>query len=138
MTYNHYAGCGQRIELEVENKNNLNFGKGGGDSKDMLLEQKLVNGYDGYGGVHDNLIWNAKGGYTYFTLNNKLILEKTKSQNREQVIFSDHEVQLSCMAQSKCQRFIAVGEGHENSEGISYVHLYDIEKGKRVQKLGFH
>ena len=136
LTYNHYAGCSQRMEVEVEGQQLMNYG--GAESKNMLLEQKLVNGYDGYGGVHDNLVWNAKGGYTYFTLNNKLIIERTKSQNREQHIFADSQVQLSCIAQSKCQRFIAVGEGHENAQGNSLVYLYDIEKLKKVQTLPFH
>jgi hypothetical protein len=51
-----------------------------GNTKGQLLEQKLINGYDGYGGVHDNLYWNITGGKTYFTLNNKLIIEDTKSR----------------------------------------------------------
>lgn len=42
------------------------------------------------------------------------------------------------MAQSKCQRFIAVGEGHENAQGNSSVHLYDLDKLKKVQTLTFH
>lgn len=53
----------------------------------QILEQKLINGYDGFGGVHDNLIWNSAGGLTFFTLNNKLIIEETHS--RKQQIFAD-------------------------------------------------
>jgi len=61
-----------------------------GEPRSMTLEQKLVSGYDGYGGVHDNLLWNVAAGYTYFTLNNKLIIENTKT--REQAIFADSSV----------------------------------------------
>jgi hypothetical protein len=33
--------------------------------------------------VHDNLIWDATGGKTYFTLNNKLIVESTHDQRKQ-------------------------------------------------------
>ena len=49
-----------------------------GNPNGQLLEQKLINGYDGFGGVHDNLHWNVTGGKQYFTLNNKVIMEETK------------------------------------------------------------
>ena len=76
LTYNHYLGCGKSMDQDFEME----------DKKmPKLLEQKLVTGYDGYGGVHDNLIWNAQGGFTYFTLNNKVIIENTKT--REQTVF---------------------------------------------------
>jgi len=44
------------------------------------MEQKLIIGYDGFGGVHDNLAWNVSAGFTYFTLNNKFIIENTKTR----------------------------------------------------------
>jgi len=50
----------------------------------------MVNGYDGYGGVHDNLIWDAPNGFQYYTLNNKVIIENTKT--REQSIFIDSKL----------------------------------------------
>jgi len=65
----------------------MNFG---GHDRGQILDQKLINGYDGYGGVHDNLVWNAIGGFSYFTLKNKLILENTKT--REQTVFCDSQV----------------------------------------------
>lgn len=51
-----------------------------GDTKSMTLVEKLISGYDGFGGVHDNLLWNVAAGFTYFTLNNKLIIENTKTR----------------------------------------------------------
>ena len=100
LTYNHYLGCGKTMDQDFEME----------DKKmPKLLEQKLVTGYDGYGGVHDNLIWNVQGGFTYFTLNNKVIIENTKT--REQTVFCQSGVQLSCMAVSTDGRYLAVGEG---------------------------
>jgi len=61
-----------------------------GESRSMTLEQKLISGYDGFGGVHDNILWNVSLGVTYFTLNNKLIIENTKT--REQTVFADSTV----------------------------------------------
>jgi WD40 repeat protein len=34
-----------------------------------------VNGYDGFSGVHENLIWNPYTGCIIYTLNNKVIIE---------------------------------------------------------------
>jgi WD40 repeat protein len=107
-----------------------------GSEKNSTLEQKLVNGYDGYGGVHDNLIWNVAGGFTYFTLNNKVIVENTKT--REQTVFADSTVQLSCLASTVDMKLIAAGEGATNSQGNSLVYLYDVEKKKLINKLTFH
>jgi hypothetical protein len=42
-------------------------------------------------------------------LNNKFIIENTKT--REQEIFKDSTVQLSCLAASTDGKFIAVAEG---------------------------
>ena len=111
----------------------MNFGS---HSKDQTLDAKLINGYDGYGGVHDNLIWNVTGGFTYFTLNNKLIIENTKT--REQTVFADSQVQYSCIAGTLDYKIIAVGEGCSNSQGNSLVYLYDVEKKKLINKLTFH
>jgi hypothetical protein len=76
------------------------------------LELKLVNGYDGFGGVHDNLVWSVQAGFTYFTLNNKVIIENTKT--RQQSIFADSCLQLSCLAVSNDGKYLAAGEGSEN------------------------
>ena len=77
LTYNHYADCSKRVEVEGVSGFITSFG---GESRQSILEQKLINGYDGFGGVHDNLIWNVERGFTYFTLNNKLIIENTKTR----------------------------------------------------------
>ena len=101
-----------------------------------MLEQRLINGYDGYGGVHDNLFWNIKDGLTYFTLHNKLIIENTKT--REQTVFADSSMQLSCLAASKDGKLVATGEGSANSSNQSLAYLYDIEKKKLINRFTFH
>ena len=133
LTYNHYSGCIKKKEMEGEP--GQNFMKFGND-RGQILEQKLINGYDGYGGVHDNLVWNVQGGFSYFTLKNKMIIENTKT--REQTVFADSCVQLSCLASSVDHRLIAVGEGSENPQGNSLVYLYDTEKKKLLNKFTFH
>jgi len=47
-------------------------------------ESIVINGYDGFGGKNNNLIWNPNGGWIAYTLNNKLIHENCKS--REQTV----------------------------------------------------
>ena len=102
----------------------------------------LMNGYDGFGGVHDNLIWNVTGGLTYFTLNNKVIIEDTKT--RAQHVLAESTVQLSCMAatgdgKSADDRFLAVGEGSESGgSGRSFILIFDLERKKLHERLGFH
>lgn len=118
----------------------MNFSAG--ESKSMTLEQKLISGYDGFGGVHDNLLWNVTAGFTYYTLNNKLIIENTKT--REQTVLAEGTVQLSCIAGSVNEKYIAVGEGSPNAQGNAVAYLYNVENiananTKRLQsRLTFH
>lgn len=83
--------------------------------------------------MHDNLYWNIKDGLTYFTLNNKLIIEKTKT--REQTVFADSSVQLSCLAVSRDGKLVAAGEGSPNCTGTSLVFVYDVEKNKQIMRF---
>ena len=128
LAYNHFLGCGKTKESDYEIE--------GSKNKKDILEQKLVTGYDGYGGVHDNLMWNVQGGFTYFTLNNKLIIENTKT--REQTVFCNSGVQLSCMAMSSDGKYLAVGEGSQNKQGVALIYIYDVEKKAKISSLPFH
>jgi len=47
-------------------------------------------------------------------------------------------VQLSCLAASRCGKYIAVGEGSQNKEGNSVVLVYEIEKRRLPMRLTFH
>jgi hypothetical protein len=78
LAYNHYACCSKRPKLSLEDQRPTISTEIRGYSP--LMEQKLVIGYDGFGGVHDNLVWNVQAGFTYFTLNNKFIIENTKTR----------------------------------------------------------
>lgn len=74
-----------------------------------IVDAKIVNGFDGFSGVHDNLIWNEKKGFIVYTLNNKVIFEATKT--REQTVLAISTVRLSCLALSKDGKTLAAAEG---------------------------
>jgi WD40 repeat protein len=133
LVYTHYTDCSKKVDIQNETSNFMSFG---GVDKNKILEQKLVNGYDGYGGVHNNLIWNVAGGFTYYTLNNKFIIENTKT--REQTVFTDSSVQLSCMVSTIDFKMVAVAEGCANAQGSALIYLYDCEKRKLINTLRFH
>lgn len=136
LAYNHYVGLSKKVDVAIESGAYmaLNLPSIANDPK--FLEQKLINGYDGFGGVHDNIIWHPTGGLTFFTLNNKLIIEET--QTRKQQIFVESNVQFSCLACSQDFKFVAVGEGHTGANGKSQIYLYNIEKRILVRSLPFH
>ena len=90
----------------------------------------IINGYDGFSGVHDNLIWNVNLGYILYTLNNKLIKEDTKT--RKQQSFCNSSVRLSCIAQSEDNKMIAVAEGETNPDHKSNIYIYDVEKNQLI------
>jgi hypothetical protein len=114
------------------------------DSAEQLLEEEnskyfeadIVNGYDGFGGVHDNLIWNSEAGWAAYTLHNKLIFEDTKS--RLQTVIIESDTQLATLTLSPNKLLIAVGEGRTNSRGNSVIYLYNTTTKKQIQKLTFH
>jgi len=78
LCYNHYINCSKNLDVELEQQ--ALFSMNAADTAKNVLPLKLINGYDGYGGVHDNMVWNSVIGFTYFTLNNKLIVENTKTR----------------------------------------------------------
>jgi len=80
--------------------------------KDITLVPKILGGYDGFSGVHDNLKWILKDGLIIYTMNNKIIFENTKS--REQNIIIQSSVRFSTMAISEDGKTIAVAEGEAN------------------------
>mmetsp|Transcript_11862 Transcript_11862/g.18299 ORF Transcript_11862/g.18299 Transcript_11862/m.18299 type:complete len:314 (-) Transcript_11862:786-1727(-) len=136
LTYNHYANCSKKPEIKLEDPTSTANKSTEIEGYSPLFEQKLINGYDGFGGVHDNLVWDVTGGFSYFTLHNKLIIENTKT--REQQIFTDSQIQLSCMASSIDGKYLAVGEGSENPQGHALIFLYDLQKRQLINRLKFH
>jgi len=85
------------------------------DREERIVDTSIINGYDGFGGVHDNLVWDSIKGWMAYTLHNKVIFENTKS--REQKIFCDSTTQLSTLVLSNDKKMIAVGEGKPNKLG---------------------
>lgn len=108
-----------------------------GPQKPTFLEPTLMNGYDGLGGAHDNIIWLKHSGQYVYTLNNKLIFEDTKS--RAQKIFTVTTVRLSCISCSVDDKFLAVGEGEPSEEGYACIHYFQMGETPIYQhKLKLH
>lgn len=107
----------------------------GGDES-RVIEPNIMNGYDGFSGVHDNLIWNPMSGNIIYTLNNKVIIEQTKT--REQTVLAVSTVRLSCLAQSANGKLLAAAEGETNDQGQSFIFLIDIAEKRLKKTLVFH
>ncbi len=69
-------------------------------------------------------------------MNNKVIKENTKT--RQQSVFSESTVRISCIAQTENGKIVAAAEGETNNSGNSYIYLYDMEGHKLINKLTFH
>ena len=46
------------------------------DGQGKEIGPTIINGYDGFSGVHDNLLWDHATGEIIYTLHNKIIVEK--------------------------------------------------------------
>lgn len=56
LTFNHFISMQEKKFFDVEiEKKSLVFDP----TEGKTIEPVIVNGYDGFGGVHDNLLWNA-------------------------------------------------------------------------------
>ena len=95
-----------------------------------------MNGFDGFGGAHRNLLWYMQQGVLVYTLNNKVIFEDTKQ--RKQTVHTDSDVRLSCLARSTDGGLIAAAEGEPNSKKVSLIYLYSFTPSKLKSKLTFH
>lgn len=133
LTFNHFVSIKDKKEIDVEiEKKALVIEVADGKT----IEPTIVNGYDGFGGVHDNLLWNANQGSIIYTLNNKVIKEDTKT--RKQTIFAESTVRLSCIAQTTDGKLCAAAEGETNAEGNALIYLFETETGKLMNRLTFH
>jgi hypothetical protein len=45
-----------------------------------VLNPVILGGYDGFSGTHENLKWLLKEGVIIYTMNNKIIVENTKTR----------------------------------------------------------
>ena len=104
---------------------------------EKIMQPAVVTGYDGFGGVHDNIVWNQAEGWMVYTLHNKVIFENVKS--REQTVLCESASQLSTIVLSADKRMLAVAEGRSNSKtGNSLIYLYDTQDRKLIQRYTFH
>ena len=44
------------------------------------MESCIVNGYDGFGGAHSNIVWHSHDGWVAYTIQNKVVIEVLKSR----------------------------------------------------------
>jgi hypothetical protein len=58
-----------------------------GKASEKVMKPSVVSGYDGFGGVHDNIVWHQADGWMAYTLHNKVIFENVKT--REQTVLCD-------------------------------------------------
>ena len=89
------------------------------------IEPVLVNGYDGFSGTHDNLLWTPSTGMITYTLHNKVIIENTRT--RQQTIIAESEVRLSTLARSPNERILAAAEGEPSRDGNAMIFLIDTQ-----------
>ena len=60
LTANHFLSMKDQCDISVQlNDRKTNYL---GEEDTKLIEPEIVNGYDGFSGVHDNLIWNPLTG----------------------------------------------------------------------------
>jgi DNA-binding beta-propeller fold protein YncE len=120
LAYNHYANVSIKPDIELEASLLLES-----EQRDHIIETSIINGYDGYGGVHDNLVWHTQAGWCAYTLHNKVIFENTKT--REQTVLVESTVQLSTLAISPDKKLLAASEGTENKRGNALIYIFDTQ-----------
>ncbi len=57
-----------------------------GKKVDVIMNPLILGGYDGFSGTHGNLKWIIKDGVIIYTMNNKIVVENTKT--REQTVIT--------------------------------------------------
>jgi hypothetical protein len=56
LTYNHF--CNNQYIFDVELQPLLVPDEEGKENADKIMKPSVVSGYDGFGGVHDNIVWH--------------------------------------------------------------------------------
>lgn len=113
LNYNHFVSVREKLNINVKLDKKEALVVAG--TQEKTAQAEIINGYEGFGGVHDNLLWNPKSGIITYTKNNKVIMENTKTRN--QTILCDSTVRLSCLAQTFDGKMIAAAEGEPNEKG---------------------
>ena len=121
LTFNQYVSVKELTNIEIQ------LDKAGGfapEGSGKVINPVTINGYDGFTGVHDNLLWSPSSGWMTYTIHNKIILENTKT--REQVIFTESEVRLSTLARNPNERLVAAAEGEPSRFGNAVIYIMDM------------
>lgn len=132
LCFNHFVSVKNIINADVQLEVGAMFAA---DGKGKTIEPILVNGYDGFGGVHDNLLWSPTSGMMTYTLHNKVIIESTKT--RSQIILTESEVRLSTIVRSPNEKVLAAAEGEASRMNYSVIYLIDIYNHKLMNKIMF-
>lgn len=106
------------------------------DGQGKIIEPVTVNGYDGFSGVHDNLLWTPSTAMITYTLHNKIIVENTRT--RTQTVIVESEVRLSTLARSPNEQTLAAAEGEPSRFGNAVIYLFDAKRDyKLLNKITF-
>lgn len=105
------------------------------DGQGKEIEPVTINGYDGFSGAHDNLLWTPSTGMITYTLHNKIIIESTRT--RTQTILVESEVRLSTLARSPNERILAAAEGEASRYGNAVIYLFDAYQNKLMNSITF-
>jgi len=105
------------------------------EGQGKVIESVTINGYDGFSGVHDNLLWSPTTGMIVYTLHNKIIIESTRT--RQQTVLIESEVRLSTLARSPNERILAAAEGETSRFGNAVIYLFDLTQQKLLNKITF-
>ena len=77
LSFNQFISVKDMVNVDIQvEKGPMIAGEGQG----KMIEPVTVNGYDGFSGVHDNLLWSPATGMITYTLHNKIIIESTRTR----------------------------------------------------------
>jgi len=133
LAFNHFVSIKDMVNVDITVEKNVY----GADGQGKIIEPVTVNGYDGFSGVHDNILWTPSSGMITYSLHNKIIIESTRT--RQQTIMTESEVRISCMARSAEERgqILAVAEGEPSRMGNAIIYLIDVRNQKVSNKITF-
>lgn len=77
VNYNHFVSVQERTDFEVEIEHKTMVVD---STEGRTIEPCIINGYDGFGGAHNNMLWNWQNNFLVYTLNNKVIIEDMKTR----------------------------------------------------------
>lgn len=77
LCFNQFVSVREMVNIDVQAEKGPMIA---GDGQGKIIEPQTVNGYDGFSGVHDNLLWTPTTGMITYTLHNKIIIENTRTR----------------------------------------------------------